>query len=122
MAIDEEERRGRDQARSALRGEAEARGPGVVGAAAGERDGERRQEARDRKPVSDGPEKRGHEMAVAVHVRVSVGRRVAEEVERVLPPEVEEDGHEDEDADDDAVADELVGDDGLDEQARAERR
>ena len=78
-----------------------------------ESDGE---QAGDREPVSDGPEERGHEMAVAVHVRVGVGRRVAEQVERVLPAEVEKDGYDDEDADDDAVADELVGDDGLDEE------
>ena len=36
-------------------------------------------------------------MAVAVHVRVGVGRRAPEEVERILPTEAEEDGVDDED-------------------------
>ena len=99
--------------RCALRGEAKTRRPGVVGALAGERDGDRGEEAGDEEPVGDGPEQRGHEMPVAVHVRVSVGRRVAEEVEGILQPEVKKNGSEDENADDDTVADELVGDDGL---------
>ena len=55
-------------------------------------------------------------MAVAVHVGVGVGGRLADEVEGILPAEVVEDRHEDEDADHDAVAHKLVRDDGLDEE------
>ncbi len=95
------------------RGEADAGGPGVVGAAAGEGDGDDGEDAGDCEPVGDGPEERRREVAVAVHVGVGVGGGIAEEVERVLPAEVVDDGHDDEDTDDDAVADELVGDDGL---------
>ncbi len=55
-------------------------------------------------------------MTVSVHVRVGVRRAVAEEVEGVFPAEVEEDRCDDEDADDNAVADEFIGDHGLDEE------
>jgi hypothetical protein len=55
-------------------------------------------------------------MAVAVHIRISVGRRVAEEIEGIFPPEAEEDGYDDEDADDNAVTYELIGDNCLDEE------
>ena len=54
-------------------------------------------------------------MAVAVHVRVSVGRRAAEKVQGILPPEAKQDGGDDEDPDDDTVADELIGYHGLEE-------
>ena len=101
---------------SALAGEPESRGPCIVGAAAREGDGDDGQKQADGQPIGDGPEERGHEVAVAVHVGVGVRRGVAEEVERVLPAEVEQDGLHHEDADDDAVADELVGDDGLHEE------
>jgi hypothetical protein len=48
-------------------------------------------------------------VAIAIHVRVRIGGCVAEEVEGVLPAVSGEDGVEDEDTDDDAVTDELVG-------------
>ncbi len=62
------------------------------------------------------PKECGDEVAVAVHVRVGVGRSVAEEVEGVLPAEVEKNDVEDEETDNDAVGDELVGEDGLEEE------
>ena len=61
-------------------------------------------------------------MAVAVHVRVSVGRCVAEQVEGVLPSKAEEDGHQDKDTDNDAVPDKLVGDHRLDEERQQDGR
>ena len=114
---DESEKQGRrDEPRSALQREAGAGAQGVFGSAAGERDGDDAQHSEDRQPVGDRPEQRGDEVAVAVHVGVGVGGDLAEEVERVLPAEVEEDGHQHEDADHDAVAHELVRHDGLHEQ------
>ena len=70
----------------------------------------------DREPIDDRPEQRRHEVAVAVHVGVGVGGRLAEEIERVLPAEAEQDRHQDEDADHNAVAHKLVRDHGLDEE------
>ena len=74
------------------------------------------QHGRDREPVGDRPEQGRDEVAVAVHVGVGVGGDLAEEVQRVLPAKAVEDGHEDEDADHDAVAHKLVRDHGLDEE------
>ena len=56
-------------------------------------------------------------MAVTVHVRVSVGGGLADEVKRVLPSEAVEDGHKNEEADHDGVAHKLVRDHGLDEES-----
>ena len=111
-----EKQRERGEPGSALEGEAGAGAQGVLGAAPGEGDGDDAENSADREPVGDRPEQRGDEVAVAVHVGVGVGGSLADEVEGVLPAEVVEDGHEDEDADHDAVADELVGDHGLDEE------
>ena len=105
--------RGAGARRSARRVRARER---IVGAAARVGDRDNAEQGEDRKPISDRPEQRGHEMPVAVHVRVGVRRSRAGQVEGVLPAEVEEDGLKHEDADDDAVADELVGDHGLDEE------
>src|SRR6202035_3849069 len=90
--------------------------PEVWGAPRSQSDGDDGEQGGDGEPVGGRPEERRNEVAVAVHVRVGVGRGAAEEVEGVLPAEAEEDGIEDEDADDDAVADELVGHNGLDEE------
>lgn len=47
-------------------------------------------------------------MSIAVHVGVGVGRRASEQVERVLPAEVEEDGLDDKGSNHDGVSQELV--------------
>ena len=57
-------------------------------------------------------------MAIAVHVGVGVSRRLAHQVQRVLPTEAVENGHQDKESDQDAVADEFVRNDGLNEQGQ----
>ena len=113
---DGEEQGGRGEPRSALQGQADAGAQGILCSAPGEGDGDDAQHGADRQPVSDRPEQRRDEVAVAVHVGVGVGGSLADEVERVLPAEAVEDGHQDEETDQDGVAHELVRDHGLDEE------
>src|SRR5580704_5516711 len=56
-------------------------------------------------------------MAVTVHVAVNVGRRVAVEIESVLPPETEKNRNQHNDADRNAMPDEFVADHGLNEKS-----
>ena len=64
------------------------------------------------------PKQRGNEVSVTVHVAVGVRRRIAEQIKRVLPAKIEQNGDHGQDADDDAVTDELIANDSLNEKRK----
>ena len=105
-----------DEAREPGGGEAGAGGPRRFGPATGEEDGDDAEQSGDRAPVDEGPSDGLDEVSEAVHVGEGVLRGGAEEVEGIFPAEVEEDGLNDEGADNNGVADEFIGDEGLDEE------
>ena len=97
------------QTRCALPCDLPTRGPALFRAAPGQRNRKNREDTHKRKPVDRGPEERLNEVAIPVHVRVSDGRGVADEVQRVLPAKALQDRCEYKDDDDNAYTDELVG-------------
>ena len=52
-------------------------------------------------------------MAVAVHIRIGIGGSISDQIESVFPTEVIQDGSDNEYANDNSVADKLVGNHGL---------
>ncbi len=112
----QQDSRGRNQAQRALPGEAEARRPRVVGATPCERDRDDCEDSCYREPIGYRPKECGREVAVAVHVRIGVGRRTANEIECVFQSKVIKNRRNDEDANNDAVADKFIGDYSLDKQ------
>ncbi len=80
------------------------------GAAPGERDRDNGEDNRYREPICYRPKQCRREVPIAVHVRIGVGRCTADEIECVLQSKGIKDRRDNEDADNDAVADELIGD------------
>src|SRR5580658_887892 len=78
--------------------------------------GQDAKEDRPGKPVDRRPENWFDEVAIAIHVGISVGHNVAVDIEPIAEPGGVENCFEKKDADDDAVTYELVGDDGLHEE------
>jgi len=113
---EEKHGRGRDDAGQAQAGAAGARFPGEVAAAPVEENGENAEKAGDGEPIGEDPGEGGDEVPIAIHVGVGIGGDFAEENETVFNADAVEDGNQDEESDHDAVADELVGDDGLHEE------
>src|SRR5216683_1482728 len=99
-----------------LPGETEACGPRFIGAAPGERDGDDGEDSCYRKPISYRPEECKREVPVAVHIRIGVEQRTADQIERVFQSKVIEDRRNDEDTNNDAAANEFVGDYSLDKE------
>src|SRR5277367_1574466 len=91
----------------------ETRPPGQVAAAPRHEDADDAEQASDGQPVGKRPEERGHEVAVAVHVGVGIGSDFSEKSEAVLEAVTVKDRDEDEKSDYDAVAEELVRNQGL---------
>src|SRR5579863_171531 len=61
-------------------------------------------------------------MAVAIHVRIRVCGNLADEIERILPAKIVDDGRENENAQQDSVAHKLVRDDRLHEESQKNKR
>ena len=59
------------------------------------------------------PEEWPHKVPIPVHIGIGVGRRRAKEIESILPSEVKKDRLQNENADNNAMADEFVGHNGL---------
>src|ERR1700730_15192732 len=70
----------RDQPWSAPKGQTCASASGLFRSTPRQGDRDDTQDCGDCKPISDRPEERGNEVAVAVHVGVSVGRRLANKI------------------------------------------
>src|SRR5271170_2566246 len=97
---------GRRQARCAHASELEPGAPALLSTATSDRDRDHTEQSGEGQPVGGRPEQGGNEMSVSVHVGIGGAGGVADQVERVLPSEALQNGNDDEDGDDNAMADE----------------